>query len=174
MRSDQLSGVIASPDVGLGASRMPCLCPIAIVGVPEVFGSVVLVAVGAPEPAGIAARFQRLLAPMQQHVIGVILADDQILRRVVEFVSVPVMDDRAARQRLSQRFFSNQPVFPDIAARARKWVIGPVQVSVSASDVDTAFPIRCFLALTVWIRSRCGSLWHAIHNSRYLWEAANA
>jgi hypothetical protein len=63
---------------------------------------VVSVAVGTQHPVRISARVQRSLAPVQQLVVRLVLAYDEIALRVIRPILVDVVHLRASRQRLAE------------------------------------------------------------------------
>jgi len=110
------------------APALPRLTPVS-----QALRGVVGLTVPAQLPTGIATRFPRLHTLVDEQVVSLILADNEVFGPVVSSDSVRMMDNCLRRKRPAKSLFGNQYVFAHIATPAlRAWVLWHIDPDVTS------------------------------------------
>lgn len=108
--------------------------------IPQPLGRIILLASCAVQPIRVATCLQSALALMQKKVVRAVGTYNKVLRPIVLFVAVYVMNLFGAAQVSAQHAFSNQYVLVDILPRPCPRMIGSIFDDVAVNSVHAACP----------------------------------
>lgn len=99
---------------------------------------VIAAADAALHPMGVPRFIQSSLTSVQQQVVPLVVADEEVALFIVRRVAVNMVDDGLLGKCFSQRAFSNQDVFPDVTVRGCSGIIWSFDVDISGRRCKAA------------------------------------